>query len=235
MFEHGKIFKHKKQSVVLIYDRIILSIDDKGDEEFVFAIIKDDNIEKTLYFVVSFESYTDFKINYQKAKIVGFWHSLFINNKINLAKHNNYQLKTDESIYTLVYHQKEINISFQLLSQLSEPLDYVDIDTNLDKYSVVISPADKAKKQRLEKLQTLSLIVLFWFVVLTSLYFYIDENNQAGVKLNAQIISTNQQISLIDKKIEQQHKKVYKLNKHTIILRRFYSCASKQLNLLERQ
>jgi recombinational DNA repair ATPase RecF len=41
MLKHGVIFTHNKQEIVLLLDRVTLSLDDKHDDEFVFATIND--------------------------------------------------------------------------------------------------------------------------------------------------------------------------------------------------
>jgi hypothetical protein len=49
-----------------LLDRVTLSLDDKHDDEFVFATINDNHIDKTLYFVISNDSYAEFKKQYPK-------------------------------------------------------------------------------------------------------------------------------------------------------------------------
>jgi hypothetical protein len=44
---------------VLLLDRVTLSLDDKHDDEFIFATINDNHIDKTLYFVISNDSYAN--------------------------------------------------------------------------------------------------------------------------------------------------------------------------------
>jgi hypothetical protein len=43
------------------------------------------SLSSKLYFVISNDSYAEFKKQYPKVKLAGFWHSLFANGKINLT------------------------------------------------------------------------------------------------------------------------------------------------------
>lgn len=218
MFEHSKKFKHKEQSIVLLLDDILFSLDDKGDEDFVIDTIFDKNINKTLYFVASFVNYNEFKKNYPKAKISAFWHSLFINNKIDLSKHKKYQLKTNDSIYTLSYNLKnEISVSFKLLSQLkNKQIDHQPIDININKFIQIVSPAEKAQKARLEKNYKISGIAFFWFLLAVSIYIYIDNDKKQEFDTTSKILILKTKISAAENKIISQNQKIYAANKTVV-------------------
>ena len=212
MLKHGEIFTHKKHKVVLLLDRVVLSIDDKNDDEFVFTTIKDNKINQVLYFVISSSSYIKFKEQYPKAMLAGFWHSLFVNNKINLSASIDHYLIADELVYQLHIDGGELSTSFVIAEAEDEGV-ISNIDTDLSKFELLISPADKVKKQRLRRKIKLSVSGLFWLLIVIGLYAYNIQKNAKASTEEQQIASIKQQISLQDHQIIKQEKSIFKLNK----------------------
>jgi hypothetical protein len=211
MLKHGVIFTHNKQEIVLLLDRVTLSLDDKHDDEFIFATINDNHIDKTLYFVISNDSYVEFKKQYPKVKLAGFWHSLFANGKINLTV-TEHCLISDELVYNLLLKDDELSTSF-IISQDENLSSNIDTNSSLSKFDELISPADKVKKQKLERTIKLFAMSIFWLLIVISLYFYTIQKDNEILLITQKISDTKQKIAIADNQIIQQKKSIYKPSK----------------------
>ena len=208
MLKHGELFTYNKQQAILLLDKIILSLDDKEDNEFVFTTVQDNNIDRPLYFVVSNANYAKFKKEYPKATLFGFWHSLFLNDKIDLTLENHY-LVTDGPTYHLRFKEGELSTAFDI-SQREEIES--NIDTNLSKFEALISQADKSKKQRLQSKIKLAISALSAVIVISVFYLTNIQKESRALMLVQEISTIKQEIAIQEDRIIKLKKAVYKPN-----------------------
>lgn len=230
--KHGVVFTNNKQKIVLLLDRIILSVDEKLDNEFIFANIEYKsvgykNIDKTLYFCASFDNYTRFKKKYKKTNISGFWHSLFINNKINLAENKEINISTDDVVYSLQYDQNSIETNFTLIGD-NDQIVSTTIDDDLVEFIQIISPAEKIKKARLIRNITIIAIVSTWVIGFVAY--------KQGGKIQDDIIKQEEQkilklknnIDLLDKQLTRARENI--ITKVPIVIKNLQHLLTLQFN-----
>jgi hypothetical protein len=216
MIKHNTIFTHKKQPVVLFLDRVIFSIDNKLEDEFVFATITDSSIQRTLYFCANFENYQRFKTQHKKTKIAGFWHTLFANNKINLSNTPVLDIVIDDVIYSLSYNSNKATITtdFGLITDKNTH-NVVSVDATFDEIITLISPVEKIKRKKLIKNIIVASVISIWTIAVI-VYFYVLNSQDQKLKENKQLISQlKNNISLVDKQITKAKQNVIKHNPKT--------------------
>jgi hypothetical protein len=216
MIKHNTIFTHKKQPVVLFLDRVIFSIDNKLEDEFVFATITDSSIQRTLYFCANFENYQRFKTQHKKTKIAGFWHTLFANNKINLSNTPVLDIVIDDVIYSLSYNSNKATITtdFGLITDKNTH-NVVSVDATFDEIITLISPVEKIKRKKLIKNIIVASVISIWTIA-AIVYFYVLNSQDQKLKENKQLISQlKNNISLVDKQITKSKQNVIKHNPKT--------------------
>lgn len=211
ILEHGKVFMRDKQQIVLLFDRVILSIDDKNNDEFVFATIQDKNINETVYFVCSLDSYNEAKKVHNKVLFAGFWHSLFINNKIDLSSEGDHHLITNELAYSLCYNDGDIDTSFTLVSEIGAEV-VSNIDTKLNQFDALISPQDKIHAQRLKNNITIYSILVFWLLIGTGSYYYISHKESKHKDIKQEISAVKKRLSVLNHTIIIQKQDVYTID-----------------------
>lgn len=210
MYQHAKIFKYKKQKIVLLLDKVLLSLDDLKQGEFVFAKIKDNHINKTLYFVTNYTDYTKFKKDY-KAILCGFWHTLFSANQINLSGNSEINIKTEEFVYGVFFDGDVISNTFMLIAQA--PDDGLLIDNELiTGFSQIISVADKLKKQNKHKKIVIGILAIIWLIVGGVSYYLYQDKVISKLDIIKKISNVKNKTLLINTQIITIKKDVYEIN-----------------------
>lgn len=212
IIKHNQVFTHNKQQTILLFDRVLLSIDDKSPDEFVFATIQDENSKQLLYFVCATDSYNEAKKHHPKVFFAGFWHSLFVSNKIDLTNDKAHYHLTEELVYFLNYSDGNIDSGFELVSEIDSSITS-NIDAELGRLEVLISPQDKIKAIRRKKNMIIYSLVGFWGVIGLLCYVYVDYQHSKTQKVTLEINALNKDVAGLNRKINKQKQDIYVFDK----------------------
>ncbi len=142
--KHGRVFEQNDIKTLLVLDRVIYSLDDRSMEEIVFATMDFKALGKTLYFVVGGQNYEKLKRENPKVQLSGFWHSMFVNNKID-PEQTSHVIISDEVLYKLTMTEHSISTSFEIDANTSIKSN---VDSDLVIFEKLQSQFDKAKESK---------------------------------------------------------------------------------------
>lgn len=208
IIKHNQVFTHDKRQVILLFDRVLLSIDDINNDEFVFATMQDKNSKQTLYFVCKLDVYNQAKNTHKQVLLAGFWHSLFVNDKIDLTNDGIHHLITEELAYLLDYTDGDIESSFTVVSEINADITS-NINTEIDHFEVLISPQDKIKAIKLKRNITIYSIVVFWALIGVFGYYYSIYQDSKQQETVSQINTFKKDAAVLGHKIIKQKQDVY--------------------------
>lgn len=209
-YQDGLSITVSNKQYTIFADRVLVDKTQKADDEFVFDSIKTD--DKVLYFAATS---THIK---NKAKSIGFWHTLFLNNLISLeAGSFSFYKKVDEhgEGQYLLLEGAEIRTGAIIANNLpkisKQTKTYELKEFTIKRVKVVLTPKQLALKQQAHKniIKAASIIAVIFvaFVGQNTVNYYADQEQQAvqvlsGLqgKANVRVIKKdNKKTSYIDK------------------------------------
>ena len=211
-YQHAKIFKHKRKKIVLLLDKVVLSTDDLESDkgEFIFAQVEDKNINKTLYFVSNYKDYTQFKKDY-KATLCGFWHTLFLANKIDLSTKDKISIVAKNVVYGVLYDGETLTNFFNITTE--NGFDVLSINQNsLNIFSEIISQADKVRTKNKSKNRGMFLLSILWLALFSVSYYFYQDELDSKLTILQKVEKIKDETSLVNNKIIIAQKDFYQIN-----------------------